>query len=247
MPKWPVHARIDGPIVMIGFGSIGKGTLPLIERHFHYDKKRFVVIDPEDKDRKLLDQRGIRFIHQAVTKANYRHLLTSLLTAGGGQGFCVNVSVDTSSLDIMELCREIGALYIDTVVEPWKGFYFDTKLGPEARSNYALRESVLAARRKRPGGPTAVSCCGANPGMVSWFVKQALLDIAQAIGFDFVEPGPTDRSAWARLMRDVGVKGIHIAERDTQRAAKPKDIGTFVNTWSVEGFLSEGMQPAELG
>ena len=140
MPKWPVHARIDGPIVMIGFGSIGKGTLPLIERHFHYDKKRFVVIDPEDKDRKLLDQRGIRFIHQAVTKANYRHLLTSLLTAGGGQGFCVNVSVDTSSLDIMELCREIGALYIDTVVEPWKGFYFDTKLGPEARSNYALRE-----------------------------------------------------------------------------------------------------------
>ena len=55
MPKWPVHARIDGPIVMIGFGSIGKGTLPLIERHFNYDKKRFVVIDPEDKDRKLLD------------------------------------------------------------------------------------------------------------------------------------------------------------------------------------------------
>ena len=156
MPKWPVHARIDGPIVLIGFGSIGKGTLPLIERHFAYDKKRFVVIDPEDKDRKLLDQRGIRFIHQAVTKDNYRHLLTPLLTAGGGQGFCVNVSVDTSSLDIMELCREIGALYIDTVVEPWKGFYFDTKLGPEARSNYALRETILAARRTRPGGPAAV-------------------------------------------------------------------------------------------
>ena len=134
MPKWPVHARIDGPIVMIGFGSIGKGTLPLIERHFSYDKKRFVVIDPEDKDRKLLDSRGIRFVHQAVTKDNYRHLLTPLLTAGGGQGFCVNVSVDAASLDIMELCREIGALYIDTVVEPWKGFYFDPKLGPEARS-----------------------------------------------------------------------------------------------------------------
>ena len=25
-----LHARFDGPIVMIGFGSIGKGTLPLI-------------------------------------------------------------------------------------------------------------------------------------------------------------------------------------------------------------------------
>ena len=47
MTNWPVHGRITGPIVMIGFGSIGKGTLPLIERHFEFDKSRFVVIDPE--------------------------------------------------------------------------------------------------------------------------------------------------------------------------------------------------------
>ena len=79
----PIHAKISGPIVMIGFGSIGKGTLPLIERHFAYDKAHFVVIDPEDKDRKLLDERGIRFIHQAVTRKNYRELLVPLLTAGG--------------------------------------------------------------------------------------------------------------------------------------------------------------------
>src|ERR1700685_1301054 len=105
-----VHARITGPIVMIGFGSIGKGVLPLIERHFTYDKARFGVIDPEDKDRNMLDERGIRFIHQAVTRKNYRELLGPLLTEGDGQGFCVNLSVDTSSVDIMEFSREVGAL-----------------------------------------------------------------------------------------------------------------------------------------
>ena len=46
---------------------------------------------------------------------------------------------------------------------------------------------------------------------------------------------------------ELGVKGIHIAERDTQRAKHPKPLEVFVNTWSVEGFVSEGMQPAELG
>jgi homospermidine synthase len=245
MTAWPVHGRITGPIVMVGFGSIGKGTLPLIERHFEYDKSRFVVIDPDDKDRKLLDDRGIRFIHEAVTRDNYCKLLGPLLTEGGGQGFCVNLSVDTSSVDIMQFCREIGALYIDTVVEPWAGFYFDSKLGPEKRSNYALRETVLAARRKTPGGTTAVSCCGANPGMVSWFVKQALLNIAGDLGLKFKEP--KTREDWGKLAKKAGVKGIHIAERDTQRAKKPKPIEVFVNTWSVEGFLSEGMQPAELG
>ncbi|MBL8587052.1 MAG: homospermidine synthase [Methylobacteriaceae bacterium] len=245
MTTWPVHGRIDGAIVMIGFGSIGKGTLPLIERHFKFDRKRFVVIDPDDSDRALLDERGIAFKQLAITKDNYREVLPPLLTAGKGQGFCVNLSVDTSSLAIMELCREIGALYIDTVVEPWAGFYFDKTLGPETRSNYALRETVLEARRRSPGGTTAVSCCGANPGMVSWFVKQALLNVAADSGVDIGQP--RSREDWAKAMQAVGVKGIHIAERDTQRAKKPKPMDVFVNTWSVEGFLSEGMQPAELG
>ncbi len=245
MTEWPVYGRIDGPIVMIGFGSIGKGTLPLIERHFKFDKKRLVVIDPNDADRAMLDKAGIAFHHVALTAHNYRDVLVPLLTRGGGQGFCVNVSVDTSSVAIMELCREIGALYIDTVIEPWTGFYFDKTLPPEARSNYALRETLLAAKRKNPGGTTAVSTCGANPGMVSWFVKQGLVNLAADLGD--TAPEPTTREEWAALSSRLGVKGIHIAERDTQRAKTPKPQGVFVNTWSVEGFLSEGMQPAELG
>src|SRR6478736_6641059 len=231
MTTWPVHGRISGPIVMIGFGSIGKGTLPLIE--------------PEDKDRRLLDERGIKFIHKAVSRDNYRELLTPLLTAGGGQGFCVNLSVDTGSVDIMELCRSLNCFYIDTVNEPWAGFYFDKSKGPESRTNFALREITMEARRRNPGGTTAVSCCGANPGMVSWFVKQALVNVAGDLGITYDEP--KGREDWARLARQVGVKGIHIAERDTQRAKSEKPMGTFVNTWSVDGFVSEGQQPAELG
>ncbi len=245
MPQWPVHGRIEGAIVMIGFGSIGRGTLPLIERHFEFDKQHFVVIDPNDSDRQLLDERGIKFFHMAVTRENYRELLGKLLTAGEGQGFCVNLSVDTSSLDIMRFCREIGALYIDTVIEPWPGFYFDKSLGAGGRSNYALRETVLAERRAHPGGPTAISCCGANPGMVSWFVKQALVNLARDLGHTSKEP--TTREGWGKLANKLGVTGFHIAERDTQRAKNPKPRNVFVNTWSVEGFLSEGMQPAELG
>ena len=242
---WPLHARFDGPIVMIGFGSIGKGTLPLLERHIGFDRKKFVVIAPEDEDRGLLDERELRFIHAAITKENYRDVLTPLLTAGPGRGMIVNLSVDTSSVELMEYAKDLDCFYIDTVVEPWPGLYTDRNLSVSARSNYALREGVLELRRRRPGGITAVSCCGANPGMVSWFVKQALLDVAGAIGLSFAEP--TTRDDWTRLMQRAGVRGIHIAERDTQRARDPKPRGMFINTWSVEGFCSEGLQPSELG
>ena len=79
----------------------------------------------------------------------------------------VNLSVDTSSVDLMAFAHDLDAFYIDTVVEPWPGLYTDRTRSVAARSNYALRESVLDLRRRRPGGITAVSCCGANPGMVS--------------------------------------------------------------------------------
>jgi len=242
-----VLGRVSGPVVIIGLGSIGRGVLPLLDRHIDFDHSRCTVIDPDDRDRHLLDQFGMRYVRESITEQNYVEQLSGLLTEGDGQGFCINLSVDTSSLDIMRLCRELGVLYIDTVVEPWPGFYYDPQRDNATRTNHALRRTVIEERRRSPGGTTAISCCGANPGMVSWFVKAALVELAAKLEHGEGPPPAGDRDGWARYMRDLGVKGVHIAERDTQRAVHPKPIGTFWNTWSVDGFISEGLQPAELG
>ena len=172
-----------------------------------------------------------------MTKDNYRDVLTPLLTAGPGRGMVVNLSVDTSSVDLMELAKDLDAFYIDTVVEPWPGLYTDRNRSISERSNYALRESLLDLRRRRPGGVTAVSCCGANPGMVSWMVKQALIDVAGELKLDVVEP--RTREDWGRLMQRVGVKGIHIAERDTQRAQRSQ-AARQVRQYLVGGRLPLG-------
>jgi homospermidine synthase len=245
MTTWPVLANWTGPIVMIGFGSIGRGTLPLILRHINCDKARVTVIDPDASWSQLAEDQGVRFVKEAITRQNYKTVLKPMLTAGPGPAFLVNLSVDVDSLAIMRLARETGALYIDTVIEPWAGFYYNTRLSHGDRSNYMLREGLLALKKELGPGTTAVSCCGANPGMVSWFVKQALIDIAAATNLKVAEPN--SRDGWAKLMKRLGVKGIHVAERDTQRAKTPKPFDTFINTWSVEGFISEGLQPAELG
>ncbi len=244
---YPIYGDITGPIIMIGFGSIGRGTLPLIERHFTFDWTKLVVIDPREDIADYLAERNIRHIRTHLTEDNYKDVMTPLVEGVDGQGFCVNLSVDASSVDLMKLCRKHGMLYIDTVVEPWPGFYFDGEADNSARTNYHLRQTMLKARKKHPGGTTAVSTCGANPGMVSWFVKQALVNLAKDLKLEIEEPATGDREGWAKLMHILGVKGVHVAERDTQRAREPKPFGTFWNTWSVEGFIAEGLQPAELG
>jgi homospermidine synthase len=172
--------------------------------------------------------------------------LRTLLEPLVGEGdFLVNVSVDVSSIALVQFCQERGALYLDTCIEPWPGGYTDQSVPAARRTNYALREAALALRDGSKGGPTAVLTHGANPGLVSHFVKKALLDIAAATGVTTDEPN--SRKGWAALAKKLDVKVIHIAERDTQGSPVRKRVGEFVNTWSVDGFVSEGCQPCELG
>ena len=145
-PASQIYAKISGPIVMIGFGSIGRGTLPLIERHFAYDRARMVVIDPDDEDRAILDRHGVRFVHEAVTRDNYRDLLPPLLTKGGGRGICVNLSVDTPHSTSCGSAAS-SACSISTRSSSRGPASTSTVGGPEARSNYALRETMLAEKK----------------------------------------------------------------------------------------------------
>jgi homospermidine synthase len=242
MTQHPVHVVFSGKVVMVGCGSIGQGVMPLILRHIGITPDRITVVTADERGQQVAAEYGVRFVKQPLTKENLRSVLTPLLSQGD---FLVNLSVDVSSLALIELCHERGAMYLDTCIEPWPGGYTDPNLSPSLRSNYALRESALALRKKLGVGPTAVLTHGANPGLVSHFVKQALLNIAQDTGVD--AGNPKSRDQWAALGHKLGVKVMHVAERDTQVTDQPKQPGEFVNTWSVDGFVSEGMQPAELG
>jgi homospermidine synthase len=242
MPQHPVHVAFPGRLVMIGFGSIGQGVLPLILRHVGVSPDRITIVTAEDAGHAEAVEYGVRFINHPLTRENYSQVLGPLLKRGD---FLLNLSVDVSSIALIKLAHEKGALYLDTCIEPWPGGYTDPSASPSQRSNYALREEALSLRRTHPNGPTAVVTHGANPGLVSHFVKQALLNLASdmrvAVG------DPSSREDWAALAHKLGVKVIHIAERDTQESNVPKRLNEFVNTWSVDGFVSEGCQPAELG
>jgi homospermidine synthase len=237
------HATFAGRLVFVGFGSIGQGVLPLVLRHFDIDPARISIVTADERGHDVADHYGIRFLNHPLTRENYRDVLTPMLGKGD---FLLNVSVDVSSLALVELCWERGALYLDTCIEPWAGGYTDASLSPSLRSNYALREQALTLKETAPAGmPTAVLTHGANPGLVSHFIKQGLLDIARDSGV--ATDAPSGRDGWAALAERLGVKTIHVAERDSQVANQPKKVGEFVNTWSIDGFVGEGCQPAELG
>jgi homospermidine synthase len=241
MADQTIHAEFGGRLLMVGFGCVGRGVLPLLRRHIAIRPDRMRIVTDRDVQRGIADSYGIAMRVEALTRENYRRILAEELGPGD---FLLNLSINVASLALIAWCQEHGVLYLDACIEPWAGGYYDTNLSASERSNYGLREQALALRR--PGSrPTAVLTHGVNPGLVSHFVKQALLDVAQAVGDTGAEPA--DRPGWAALAQRLGIKTIHVAERDTQVSAQPKRPGEFVNTWSIEGFAGEGCQPAELG
>jgi homospermidine synthase len=145
-------------------------------------------------------------------------------------------------------------------LEVWDPYADAGTAAPQDRTLYArhMRLRELIASWGSNSGPTAVLDHGANPGLVSHFTKQALVEIAEAVlaGAGAGTVGPARREAlnaalcdhdFARLAQALEVAAIHISERDTQISSRPKQENEFVNTWSVEGFYEEGTAPAEMG
>ncbi len=122
----------------------------------------------DEAGRHQAEEAGVRFIHQPLTRDNYRTLLAPLLTPSGS--VLLNLSVRVSSLALIQLTQQLGAVYLDTCIEPWQGGYTDTTLSVLDRSNYWFREQAIALKAK--GRPTALIAHGANPGLVSYFVKK---------------------------------------------------------------------------
>jgi homospermidine synthase len=230
----------NGTIRILGFGSIGSGLIPLLLKYF--PASQISVIGADSRNRSIAIENSIEHKIQLLNRSNYEEILKDWIHPGD---FLVNLSVDVSSKALVEWCRAHDVLYLDTCIEPWVGYYTDASIPPEHRSNYALRQSMLDLRTTLDlPGPTAIMAHGANPGLVNHFVKRALLDIAANQGPCAT---PSTQEEWAQLAKRVGLKVVHIAERDTQTPANPKSVGEFVNTWSVDGFISEGLQPSELG
>src|SRR6202171_3889102 len=167
MSNHEVHVNFEGRIVFVGFGSIGQGILPLILRRIGTSADRITILTAEDAGNEESDHYGVTFIKTALTRDNYRRTLEPLLSAGD---FLLNLSVDVSSVALIELARERGALYLDTCIEPWAGGYTDPDASVESRSNYTMRMGALKLRHRGKDAPTAVLTHGANPGLVSHLV-----------------------------------------------------------------------------
>lgn len=247
--------RFDGRVLLLGCGSVSQCLQPLLLRHLDMDFTRLTVLDFEDLAGSIPDTlaAGASYVRERITEQNISEQLAKYV---GDGDLLINLAWNIDTVEIIQWCQDHGVRYVDTSVELWDPYEDQLTTTPQDRTLYA-RHMKLRERAKtwRKDGPTAVVEHGANPGLVSHWTKVALEDIATAMLAQSELDGARrtgleqalSEGDYAKLGQLTGTKVIHISERDTQISDKPKQVGEFVNTWSVEGFYEEGIAPAEMG
>jgi homospermidine synthase len=242
-------------ILFLGCGSVTQAVLPLLLRDVKVPASSITILDFVDNRHRIANelQSGVTYKELKITPEN----LSDVLAAHVGSGdMLIDLAWNIDAPTILTWCHNNNVRYLNTSVEVWNPYEDMASTHPLDRTLYVRHQELARMIREWGGnsGPTAVLEHGANPGMVSHFVKLALRELSQKILSDGIA-GDRKAGLEEALANDqfnmlamlTGTKVIHISERDTQISTQPKEPNEFVNTWSVEGFYEEGIAPAELG
>jgi len=93
----------NGRLLMLGCGSVGQCTLPLVRRHVDMPAERITVVDFEDVRAKIEDslRAGVVFRRARLTADDYATTLGGLV----GQGdIIVDLSWNVETLDLLKWC-----------------------------------------------------------------------------------------------------------------------------------------------
>lgn len=243
-------------ILLLGYGAVGQCTLPLLLRSSQISPNSITVMDFEDKQLVTDEwtEKGVKFVRNKVTQENLGTLLAEYLGEGD---LLIDLAWNIDCCEILQWCHDNGVMYVNTSIEVWDPYEEgNTNKHP---TNMTLYWRHMKVRQMTSGwskpGPTAVLEHGANPGLISHWTKQGLLDIATNLLADRKIDGAdaeelqhlVSSQTFNHLAMKLGIKVIHCSERDTQITSIPKEVNEFVNTWSIEGFREEGTTTAELG
>lgn len=247
--------QFTNKVLFVGYGAVAECTLPILFKHIKVPAKNVTVMDFVDRSEKLRKwtSKGVRFVRDRVTEENMGALLAKHVGPGD---LLIDLAWNIDACEILTWCRENGVMYINTSTELWDPYASGPNQHPTEKTLYWRHMNLrrMTAKWKGPGA-TAVIEHGANPGLISHFVKQGLIDIGNSLIADkkLKAKAAEQVAAFIKeqkfnyLAQAIGVKVIHCSERDTQITDQPKQVDEFVNTWSIEGFREEGTTTAEMG
>ena len=211
----------NNKIVIIGFGAIGTALLPLLIKIVNIELNNVWVIEKDDfRFKNIID--GINKLHIKLLENNTKKILIDDIKLGQDD-LIIDCSYEINTNYMFQLCSEYGISYTNSAVETWSN---ESKM-KENEYTYFQRIKSLEDQNKllQNKKNNFLISMGCNPGNVNIWTLYALDKINKKTKNYKYEQ-------YAYLANKLGLKVLHISERDSQITNKPKRRNEYLNTWA---------------
>ena len=243
---------LEKKFIFLGCGSVAKATIYFLQDFCEFDYKNVYIVDEIDMREvpslQEIFKKGANFMKLRLEDDDYESLFKLLKVKS--LDIVVDLTTNINCFKLIETCKLNSLLYMNTSLEINWHFSADATAYDES---LLKRHVILEELNKKvvdPKNATHIYEFGMNPGLISHFALQGLMDIS-TLALKSKEDKElqefVDNKEYAKIARHLGVEIIHCSEIDTQVAHNVKDDETFVNTWSCIGLLEEGLEPVQGG
>ncbi len=245
--------------IFLGCGAVSKCCIYYLPHFFKINYNQVTIVDKNKNSFnfptvKNAIQQGANTIHYTITKDNIQTLLDKIIKVKE-YDIVIDLTTNTPTYTILKECRIRKLLYINTSIEDDKPLTV-TKNCPINNSIFLQHVNLLAITNKTSNNDdniTSIVEFGMNPGLISVFVKQGIINLTKLILKYQIKNKSLNKQLLRfyknkdhkNLAQILDIKAIHCSEIDTQLPQK-KPKQQFINTWSTVGLITEGIEPAEI-
>jgi len=225
-------------LLLLGMGTIQRALIELLQHKKHklLKTEEIICICPEDIPSYILDiVPNINHLKTHITLENMNKLLNPLMD---NKTLCIDLTVNTDSIKIIELARKNNTLYINTSIEEYKKHQITN---PEKETLYYQNIKLQKSIKKIKSNISIFESTGANPGLISNLTMNAIHKYCEDYKPHYLKY--LRENKWAYVASKC-VYMIHCAEKDTQETNYKAKSNCMYNTWSPAGYISESLSPS---
>jgi len=225
-------------LLLLGCGTIQRSLLELLHKKTHslLKTKEIIILCPEDIPEyihKIIPK--LIHIKTYLTEDNQEELLNKLMN---DKTLCVDLTVDTDSIALIQLARKNKCLYLNSSIEEYKK---DEIKNPEKKTLYYQNIQLEKEIKKTKSKTSIIESAGANPGAISNLTMEAIHQYCKDYRPELLKY--IKQNKWSYVASKC-VKMIHCAEKDTQETHHKPTKSCMHNTWSPAGLISEALSPS---
>lgn len=216
-------------ILIIGCGSIGPALLPLLIKFIIIPPSNIIVCDKNKNRFEKISQfisLGVKTVHDKINKNNMHNIIINKLKFGQDD-IIIDAAYEINTEFMFSLCESNGISYINSSVEIWEKEPIMKEIDYTFYNRFLNIEAKNKINIKKKNN--FIVSLGCNPGNVNIWTLYALEKINK-------EKKKFAYNTYAELAQLMGLKTIHISEKDTQIISKPKKENEYVNSWSTDSI-----------